>query len=476
MFRFLNKFLLIFLCVIFTSCGIIDLRPIGIMPEPNEMNSLLPDPFSPLIIRFDTEVVKNEAEGIIQVSSDYGSIRGDKIWRENDLYFMPLQGWTAGVRHTITLSGTIRSVDGREARIDRFIPFYAINRNPHPLLESHFPLPGASVGTNNLIFEFQFSHSMDRLSVESALALEGINNKTYEWSANDHVLNVIIDNPLTPWNLYRWSLKDTAKCTDGVPLPKTYSGYFLTDLDQTLPVVTNVCPALFSDGNWFSTGAEINTGLGQGMGIIISFNKSMGENVLRSIRFEPSLSGRAEFISENKIVYIFSRDFAQDTSYTLIISGDARDSEGLKLGSDLYFYFTPDIPYLDVLSIKIGDDTILNNFSDTNNIVPVQINQETGELDFSIYFSLPFGSEEKINTVHKITLTPFFPKTLPPIALNFIYWTSDDRLRMRWENLESGSGYKYFYKLVIPGGRNGISSAAGIFMKENFVIYLEVIK
>jgi hypothetical protein len=71
----------------------------------------------------------------------------------------------------------------------------------------------------------------------------------------------------------------------------------------------------------------------------------MGESVLRSLRFEPSLVGKAEFLSEKSIVYIFSRDPEPETVYTLTVSGDARDSEGLKTGEDYSLNFIPDIPF-----------------------------------------------------------------------------------------------------------------------------------
>jgi hypothetical protein len=135
-----------------------------------------------------------------------------------------------------------------------------------------------------------------------------------------------------------------------VPLPKTYSGYFITDKDQTLPCVTNVYPVLNTNGSWFPTGANIETGLGQGHGITVVFNKPMGESALRSLRFEPSLSGRTEFLSENSIVHIFTRDPEPETTYIMIISGDTRDSEGLKIGADFRISFSPDIPFLNVLS------------------------------------------------------------------------------------------------------------------------------
>jgi len=482
------KFALVLLCAIhMISCGFMDISQVGLKIEPNKTDSLLPELYSPVILQFDTAMVKNDAEGILQISSDYGVMNGDKFWKDNDLYFVPLSGWTAGVRYTLSLLGTIRAVDGRDLRLEHFVSFYAVNKNIPPALQWHYPPEGASTGTNNVILEFHFSRSMDRYTVESALVLEGISNKTFEWLEDDQILKVIPEKSLSPWTSYRWNLRDSAKSIDGVPLPKSYSGFFTTDLDQTLPIVTDVHPVQFESGCWYPTGADITTGLRHGQGIAVCFNKPMGENVLRSLRFEPSLSGRTEMLSENSIVYIFTRDPEPETIYTLIVSGDTRDTEGLKIGSDYRTNFTPDIPLLNVVSFSVYDSsvlgnssddpiTVLNNFSAVNEF-PVFVNPATGEIFFSIYFSLPFGVEDKLNNAQKIMLVPFFPRTLSPVALQKVYWISDDRLFMRWEGLNAGDDEgAHYYKLIIPGGRGGITSGAGFYMKEDLIIYLEAVQ
>jgi len=460
---------------IYTSCDFIDLRQIGLTIEPNTANSILPEPDSPVVIRFDTEVIKNEAEGVFQINSDYGSVKGDKIWHGNDLYFIPVQGWTAGIRYTLNLTGTIRSTDGRELRIEHYVPFYAINRESPPILRWHSPTDGESVGTNNIVYEFHFSAAMDRLSVESALTTEGIGSKTFEWSDDNLVLRIIPQNALSPWVSYRWNIKDSAKSAGGIPLPKTYSGYFLTDLDQTLPAVANVYPVLFADGSWFPTAVNMENGLNQSFGhpqgIAVSFNKPVSDNALRSLRFEPYLTGRTEFLSNDCVIFILTRDPEPETIYTLILSGETRDTEGLKLGSDYRISFASDIPYLDILSLTA------NNTSEHQ----VQVDPAAGEVNISIRFSLPFNNEEKLLMPQRITLTPFFPKTLAPVALQYISWISDDRLFLRWEGLTPGGagGYfndSHFYKLVIPGGKGGISSGQGVYMKEDFVLYLEAVR
>lgn len=474
--RFLSKlFLLLALSAIFLSCGFIDPRPIEYSIEPDGPDAFLSGAFSPVIIRFDAEMIKDEAEKIPQVTSGAGVIRGDFSWEENDLYFTPIQGWTAGIRYTAGFSGTARSVDGRELRLARYVSFYAINRSQPPLLEEHYPADGASVGTGDASLEFYFSQPMDRLTVEYALTTEGISDKTFEWSLDDKKLKVNVTGALSPWTSYRWNIKDSAKSKDGAPLPRTYSGHFTTNLDQNPPRVTGVFPVTRSNGSWYPTGADAKTGLASGQGIAVEFSKPMGDNVLRSVRFEPALAGKTETLSENSVVYIFSKDPDGDTTYTLIISAETKDSEGLKIGEEYRINITPDIPFLRVLSFSKDSVSIIENLS-SNALLPVRVEAGMGEVFFSIRFSTGFTLEEKQNTARRIALSVFFPGILAPVALQYAAWISDDRLYARWEGLTAGSAQTpHYYKLTIPGGKNGINNGAGMYMKEDFTIYLEAI-
>ena len=318
---------------------------------------------------------------------------------------------------------------------------------------------------------------MDRLTVESALTLEGIVNKFYEWSDNNKKLKIKTDKALSPWNFYQWNLKDSAKSIDGVPLVKSYSGLFITDKDHTLPKVTEVYPVLFSEGSWYPTGSDIETGLDSGQGIAVSFNKPMDESTLRSLRFDPSLAGKAEFLSEKSIVFIFTKDPEPETTYTLIISGDAKDNEGLKTGSDFRINFSVNIPFLNLLSFNINNEIDLEIFSESDNVIPITVSPVKGELSVSIRFSLPFKTDEKQEAPQKILLTTFFPRTLSPVALQYVKWISDDRLSMKWEGLTGGDNeISHYYKFTIPGGKGGISLEKGIFLKEDIVFYLEAFK
>jgi len=471
------SFSLVSLCAFLCACGFIDLRPIEMVVEPSASNSLLAEEKSPVVIKFNTQMVKNEAEGILQISSDSGVVNGDRFWNDNSLYFVPVSGWTAGVRYNLSLSGTIRAVDGRELRIEHFVSFYAVNKNSQPFLEWFSPSDGESTGTGGIFFEFHFSRPMNRISVESALTTEGIVNKSFEWSDNDKILKVKPNDKLSALTFYRWNLKDSAKSTDGVPLVKTYSSFFITDLDKTFPKVSDVYPVLNTDGQWFPLGSRIETDLQAGQGIAVVFNKPMGENALRSLRFEPSLSGRTEFLSEKSIVYIFTRSPEPEKIYTLIVSGDTADSSGLKIGEDYKINFTPDYLFLNILSFSVDNISLDLKNNSSPYVLTVPLKSATGEIFIDIRFSPNFeNNEEKENAALKITLNAFFPKTILSAALKNAKWINNDNLQMKWEGLTVINEETHVYKLTIPGGKSGISMADGTYMKEDFIVYLEAVK
>jgi hypothetical protein len=419
---------------------------------------------------------KPDVEGIVKVNSDSGVVNGDYYWLGNTMFFKPVMGWTAGIRYMLSVFGNMKSTDGREIMVEEFIPFYAINITPVPLLLRYSPLEGESVGTSDLVMEFQFSCSMDKESVESAVSVDGFGNKIYEWLSDDTILKIYPEKNLLPWTQYRWTIKDSAKSIDGVTIPKSITGLFITDKDRVLPNVEKVFPVLNVDGSWYPTSANMDGGLGSGQGIAIEFNKEINENVLYSIRFEPSLSGKSEFLSKKCIVYSFSKEPQPQSEYTLIVSSSTKDNEGLTIGLDYKSSFFINTPYLNVLSVNLNNQNLVEDFSSSSTVYKVKIDRVTAELTFSIFFSLPFTAEEKKNTAQKMTLMPFFPKILPPISLQNVLWTSDDRLLVTWDGLSAGSSEEaHYYKFLIPGEKAGIQNGGEMFLKNDIVIYVEAI-
>jgi hypothetical protein len=195
------------------------------------------------------------------------------------------------------------------------------------------------------------------------------------------------------------------------------------------------------------------------------------------LRFEPALSGRMEFLSEKSIVYIFTRNPEPEKIYTLIVSGDTTDTSGLKIGDDYKINFTPDTPYISILSFSAEDISLDIGKNTSSYCLTVPLKSATGEILIKIrFYPLFYNNEEKQNIALKISLNAFFPKTSVPIALKDAGWISYDILQMKWEGLSTSIEEPHFYKLTIPGGKGGITMLDGTYMKEDFIVYLEAVK
>jgi hypothetical protein len=469
------------LCLALCSCGFADLRPIGLDTVPPEAESLLPDYNSPVILRFDTEMEKPGAEKLLSVTSDRGRIEGDFRWEGRELHFVPVGGWDPGQRYTLGLSGTAYALDGRELRLLRYLSFFAVSRSPAPLLAAYSPPDGASVGVNpaeGVILELRFSRPMEKRSTELALSLDGSGERDYEWLEDDRVLRIKTRSPLAPWTVYRWNLGNGAKSREGVPLLKAPPARFITGEDRLIPRVVKVFPLRFAGGSWQSRGDDLANGLGFGERIGVEFNKDMeAAGLLRCLRFEPSLPGRTEQLGPRSIVFIPERELEPEKTYTLRVSADTRDAGGLKTGTEYSAFFRADTPPLEIIALKIDKAAPINlAVFDRRTAHPVPVLPAVKDLRLSLRFSQPFSPEAQAAAALRVSLEPFFPDSLPSLGLRCAYWLSDEVLRLEWEGLDPGITEPHYYRLSVPGGRNGAANGKGSYLKEDFYLYLEAVK
>jgi hypothetical protein len=468
-------------CTVFLSCGFMDLRSIGIKVYPGEPGTVLPEPYTPVLLSFDTPMENFTTERVLQVDFSGGQVEGDLRWEGNDLSFVPAAPWSAGIGYTLTLSGTVYAQDGRELRLARHIPFFAYSRVSRPYLSSFIPSNGASVGVSpgeGGYLELYFSLPMDRKTTGDAFSLNGAGEPRFTWRDNDRGLRIDFEKPLSPWTVYHWTLGAGASSREGAPLVKSVSAWFSTDRDRLFPRVLRTYSMFQRDGKWVDTGGRLDGGLGSGLGIGVEFNKPMEEEgVLRALRFEPSLAGRTEQLSETTIVFIPDRDPEPEGVYTLFVSGDTRDKGGLKIGADYTEHFRTDIPYLRLLSVMAGSLEPWEGEELQNGAWHRVSLAEGGVLRLTLGFSLPLSDEAKTDAAPRISLDVFFPGGIAPAAPRSVRWPFDDQALMAWEGLEAGTADKaHYYRLTIPGGRNGIGNGLGSYLKEDHHIYLEIIK
>jgi hypothetical protein len=395
---------------------------------------------------------------------------------------MPAASWTAGLRYVLKLSGTVYSRDGRELLLSKEIPFYVIAPSPMPYLKSVLPADGASTrvfAEGETVLEFTFSLPMDRRSVETALSSDSMGAITVEWLNNDETLLISAGKTLSPWTNYRWSLSEKALSRDGAPLASPASGRFITDLDENFPKVLKVIPLLAggssaSWGSWAPFGLDMSNGLGSGQGIGVEFSKPMDRESLKSaFYFQPGLPGRIEQFTLTTAVFIPERDPDPEIMYTLKIGSAVQDTGGLKMGEDYTISFVSDIKYLKILAITPDGSAAITE-PGQGSVISAPIVEPDGIVGFTIYFSLPFSDETKVETAMGISMEPFFPGTLPPVNLRFARWLSSDRLRMEWDGLEPGTDEEpHYYRLSLPGGRNGINNGSGSYPETDFYFYFK---
>jgi len=473
-----NRNWLLLLHAFLAGCGaFVNLKPVDITVYPGTDNSVLPTETSALSVHFDTPVDKQETQKILSVNFTGGVVKGDLDWQGNTLFFIPLEPWLPGLRYTVSLSGTIYARDGREERISRYVSFYAVNRETAPYGLDFSPANGASVGVSpadGAFVRIVFSQPMDHLSTD-AFSLDGVNNLEFLWSDDDTALEVRPKTPLNPWTVYHWSLSAKAKGKNGAALGRELSGQFVTDADRLIPVVKEVFPlvrgGLASQDRWIKTGAAMDC-FGSGQAIGIEFNKPMDQSVLRQIRFEPSLAGHAEMWKDTTVVFIPDRDPEPELLYTLYVSSGSQDTEGLKMEKDYDLSFAADIPYLsvDVLDTGRGETP-----AEQNGTYPAAVTEPDGIITITLKFSHIMEISAQANTVLNLRMEPYFPGTLLLPALRFAKWGasgSSDTLILKWGNIsKSTAGEKHFYRLMLPGGRGGISDGKGSYLKEDLYFY-----
>jgi hypothetical protein len=476
---------IVFCLLSVTSCGFIDLRPITVSTTPSCAEEVLAAADTPVIVHFGTEMERAAAEKALSVTGMTGAVTGNVSWRGRDLYFVPVSGWSPGIRYTLALSGTVFSVDGRELRLSMYVSFYAVSKSAIPVVRAFSPADGGSVGVtaeDGGMVCVVFSCAMDRRSTEDAFSWDCPGEKICEWFDNDTRLEVQTKDVLSAWSSYRWSVSEAALSAERVPLLTSYTGQFVADKDVLVPEVIRTFPMVQAGGQWRDTGGSLAGDLGAGQAIGVAFNKAMDRSTaLRAVSLVPSVSGRTEMLSESSIVFIPESDFEPERVYTLSISKDTQDKTGLKLGTEYQEFFTPDIPFLDLVSVSaaapsVGDSVVLSG-GDLKNRTSHAIKLTTPEvLRFSVVFSVPLSDEALVDVASRITLDVYFPLVLNSVRLKSVRALSADSVTFEWEGLECGTAaVRHFYKLFVPGGKGGITNGGGSYFREDRVLYFEVV-
>ncbi|HUW69888.1 MAG TPA: hypothetical protein VMX33_06610 [bacterium] len=465
------------LCLV-ASCGLIDLRPVGISVFPEKANTILPARDTAITVSFDIEPDRLDAERAFTVSDSAHTVVGDFCWSERGFSWKPVVPWSPGQRYRLMVSGTIRMSDGREARPAIDIPFYAIRSAGLPITVGVWPESGASIEvplSAQPFLRLEFSCAMDTLSVEKSLVIQPTCESATVWNMERTIATLFATAGLVPCAGYRWTLGTAATAVDGAPLGTAMSGTFRTDAVSSAPVIERVYSACRSGDTWTELAPSIDA-LDTGQSIAMQFSRDMdAASVRSSIQLEPSQSGIVDIISPRLAILTPEHGWPPELAMALVVSADVMDLTGLRMGHEYRVSFMPATPYLGIVGVETANGERATEFSDSEILVTSPGSQPDGIVSLALCFSAPFDAVAMVLASQCIHLTTLFPSNIPSPSMRSIYWPSNATAVFTWEGLRpSDEVSTIYYRLLVEGGATGVESEDNLHLRDDAVLLLEM--
>lgn len=456
------------------SCGLVDLRPVGLSLFPDTAGMVLESRDAELRVGFSAAPVRLEAERAFSVASPEGSVAGDFRWDGDGFSWRPLEPWDPAVRYRLRLSGELGMEDGRSLRPAIELPFFAVKDGARPFLESVEPADGASVGVaskGEAALTLRFSTRMDSDTLREALSLRPALEYDADWDESGRVLRLLAREATQACSLYAWDVSMELRDADGAPLARAERGSFYTDADSVAPYVERAYPAAWLGGRWVEAGGSLME-LDTGQAVAVRFSEPMdGPSVRSGIRIDKGPPGRVEMATPREAVYRPDGEWVPEAPLRLVVSRSVKDSSGLGMAEDYREAFIPSVPWLGLLSAEGGEGESLLPGGGAYAGGPIDCaagEAPEGLFSVNLTFSAPFDMEGRLSVVELTRLSAFFPAYAPSPRVRSATWFSSDTLSLTWEGLRrSDDAVEYYYELRIRGGSSGARSAEGLVLKED---------
>jgi uncharacterized protein YfaS (alpha-2-macroglobulin family) len=259
-------------------------------------------PTEPLELKFNKPVDVSSGSVAINFIPE---VEGVITWNESldQLTFTPADEFTPGMKYSLSIAPTLRSIDGQALTTMRPISFRIESpprisrRSPRESeLSDRFPK-----------INITFTKEMDKNSVESALSLQPEMDYELVWEYS-HILSILFTDSLRSGDQYHFTLSRTAKDLYGISLRDDYQWSIeLADLEVEIPSRDNPSN---SDP------------------ITLLFNYPIVEESFeRSFNISPHIEGKFEWDSGQRAVSFFPDPvFAPDTLYTISFTQPLLDS------------------------------------------------------------------------------------------------------------------------------------------------------
>jgi hypothetical protein len=449
------------------SCGLISMQSLSLLSYPAVKDQVISSTDA-LTISFSIPPDHAAAERMFRVSAPAGAAPGDLSWDGDKLVFSASPPLPRGQRLVLSLSGQLDMADGRSFTVAVLVPFFVETDAAQPRLLDHRPAEGEVVSVSTPLV-LTFSGCMDPATLEDGFTLNPTAEFDISWDTAGKVATIV---PRTQWSTlsyYQWELGSAVAGVNGVAISDRAEGSFLVQEDAAAPRLSGAPqPALLAGGAFLPLGGTLDD-LRVDDCILFTFSEDVTIQSLQSaLSFEPSIQGHLTRVRAGVFAFVPEQSYAMNTPYRLRISTDLTDLAGTRMAADYHLWFTPAIPVQRVLSITPGADPPVSDFNSTAPLDVALPPIPGDELTFIIVFEQPMDGASRARTPGQISLERFFPSSLLDPSLKSAAWTNDATLVLVFAGLQASSPpVLNHYRLVLPGGQNGLVNAEGAALEDD---------
>ncbi len=428
---------------------------------------------------FSLEVDIEDLRSAVTLERDEKSVRFDVEGDGRTATIIPVE-WSKGSKYQLSLKGTVGIVDG--GTYDVFLQrtfIYGEEEKMFLLDESAAPKDTMDGLEEPLVFVF--NQSVDKVSFLDGFSLNPYTDLSTSFSDDG---SVVVVRPKSKWSLnkrYGWTLRNLVS-SEGYRLVQEYEGEFETLDSVELPLLEKLCPVEVRDGIlYWHEQSKVDGQLRDAQGIGLVFSKPMDfVSVSNALAVTPVVKGQLLPDRDNpcRFVWLPSQNWQIDTLYSLLIDDSASDTEGKTLFETSKCFFKVFNQHLAITNISLDDNLVVTDFDDKNLacFLP-RCSDGTLACEGEICFSSPIELMSRFSITELVGFEPLFPITGENPVIESVDWNEDGTsVVIRWRGFTPSSDTEeYFYRLTIFGGKNGIKSMNGDYLKEDICVTLNIL-
>ncbi len=461
---------LLSLFLVCMSCNVISFDDDDVISEPDESAAWFDG--ETVNFKFSCAVQHYYAEESVMLKSGNSQYSLSKSWKnERTLAIKPEEGWVKGRIYQASLNGTMYKNSGAIFSAYTVTTFRYGDKN---CTFNVIDMPKSELDcATDYSFSFEFNKKISKLVFEECFSISP--SVEYKIDVDDSKQKVTV-SPKNKWatnTLYSWEIR-SLKSIDNWELQQNLTNTFQTAIDYESPVLEKICPVTDASESaiWFEE-KNLNELLSGKMPIGFVFSKTMDfTSVKNSISFSPSINGY--FLQADKegkrFLYVPEDFYALGKKYVVTVSNTARDTNNLRLYREVKESFTSTDKYLELKSVRF-DATDVENWTVSPVVHKISNN--------SIYIMLTFSEsieEYKLASVSgSISLSLLFPMSSKSPVKTEVSWNKDRNvLTLGYSNLTvKSSDQTTYYRLKLLGGKSGINTGTGIYLREDICINIQ---